>query len=113
MLPYGADETFWVTQSPAIRLTSPFQPPWGVLPTRVQSIPSLMEKFRAEVARVSQAPVWDKPFLLERVAQVGRILAAADKTPRLQADIDRFNTHRPAVERFINGGGTTIVLQKK
>jgi hypothetical protein len=112
LLPYGADEVFWVTQSPAIRLSSPLQAPWGVLPTRVQADPVLMERFKAEVKRVSQAPVWDQPALLERVAQVGRILAAAEKTPRLEADIARFNTHRPAIEKFITTGGTTSALPK-
>jgi hypothetical protein len=50
--------------------------------------------------------VWDKKALLDRLAQVERILATAPATGRSAADMKRFQEYRPTVEAFINVGGT-------
>jgi spore coat protein H len=106
-IPHGADESFWATGSAITRLSGPYHPPWSQLARKVSSVPALFEKYQAEVARVSQAPVWDEAALLERVAQVGRILATAERKGRTAGDISRFESNRKIVEDFIRSRGTT------
>ena len=106
MIPYGADSAFWATAQ-ITKLRSPFQTPRSALGRRVQSDPALAQTFAAELARVGREPVWDKKVLLDRLEQVGRILAAAPKTGRTMADVERFRNYRPVIEAFINAGGTT------
>src|SRR6188474_215386 len=106
MIPYGADSSFWA-EARITKIRSPFQPARAALPRRVQSIPELAQKFAAEAARVGSEPVWDKKVLLDRLAQVGRILAAAPTTGRTAVDVKRFADYRPVIEAFINAGGTT------
>ena len=106
MIPYGADSSFWaIAQITKIR--SPFQTPRAALARRVQSIPALAERFAAEVARVGREPIWDKKALLDRLAQVDRILATAPKTTRAAADVQKYVSYRPVIETFIKAGGTT------
>ena len=106
MIPYGADSAFWaIAQITKIR--SPFQSPRAALARRIQAIPELAQKFAAEVARVGREPVWDKKVLLDRLAEVDRILATAPKGARTAADVKRFLGYRPVIEAFINAGGTT------
>jgi spore coat protein H len=105
MIPYGADSSFWaIAQITKIR--SPFQTPRAALARRVQSIPALAERFAAEVARVGREPIWDKKALLDRLAQVDRILATAPKTTRAAADVQKYVSYRPVIETFIKAGGT-------
>lgn len=106
MIPYGADSSFWA-EARITKIRSPFQPARAVLPRRVQSIPELAQKFAAEAARVGREPVWDKKVLLDRLAQVDRILSAAPTTGRTAVDVKRFADYRPVIEAFINAGGTT------
>ena len=106
MIPYGADSSFWATAQ-ITKIRSPFQPPRAALARRVQAIPELSRKFAAEVARVGREPVWDKRALLERLAQVDRILQSAPPTARAAADVARFSSYRPVIEAFINAGGTS------
>ena len=106
MIPYGADSSFWA-EARITRIRNPFQPARAVLPRRVQSIPELAQKFAAEAARVGREPVWDKKVLLDRLAQVDRILSAAPTTGRTAVDVKRFADYRPVIEAFINAGGTT------
>jgi spore coat protein CotH len=106
MIPYGADSAFWaIAQITKIR--SPFQPPRAALARRIRAIPELAQKFAAEVARVGREPVWDKKVLLDRLAEVDRILATAPPAARTAADVKRFLGYRPVIEAFINAGGTT------
>lgn len=107
MIPYGADEAFWASATPMTHLASPFQIPYSAFGRKVQSVPALMAKFKAEVARVSQAPIWDEAVLLERVAQVGRLLATAERKGTTAADLARFEANRRIVEDFIRSHGTT------
>ena len=72
----------------------------------MQSIPELAQRFAAEVARVGREPVWDKKVLLDRLAQVDRILSTAPATGRTAVDVKRFADYRPVIEAFINAGGT-------
>jgi spore coat protein CotH len=106
MIPYGADSSFWAIAR-ITKIQSPFQTPRAALARRVQAIPELRQKFAAEVARVGREPVWDKNVLLDRLAAVERILAAAPQTDRSAADVKRFTGYRPVIEAFINNGGTT------
>lgn len=106
MIPYGADSSFWAIAR-ITKIRSPFQTPRAALARRVQSIPALQQKFAAEVARVGREPVWDKKVLLDRLADVGRILAAAPTTGRSAADVQKYTDYRPIIEAFINNGGTT------
>ena len=106
MIPYGADSSFWA-EARITKIRSPFQPARAALARRVQSIPELAQKFAAETARVGTEPVWDKKVLLERLAQVGRLLSTAPTTGRSAVDVKRFTDYRPVVEAFINAGGTT------
>lgn len=106
MILYGADSSFWaIAQITKIR--SPFQTPRAALARRVQSIPALAERFAAEVARVGQEPIWDKKALLDRLAQVDRILATAPQTTRAAADVQNYVSYRPVIEAFIKAGGAT------
>jgi hypothetical protein len=106
MIPHGADSSFWAIAR-ITKLRSPFQPPAAALARRVQSIPDLAKRFAAEVARVGREPVWDKKALLDRLAEVGRVLSSAPGTPRTAADVKKFADYRPVIEAFINAGGTT------
>ena len=105
MIPYGADSSFWA-EARITKVRTPFQPTRASLPRRVQSIPELAQKFAAEVARVGREPVWDKKVLLDRLAQVDRILSTAPTTGRTAVDVKRFSDYRGTVEAFINAGGT-------
>jgi len=106
MIPHGADSSFWAIAQ-ITKLRSPFQPPRATLARRVQSIPELAQRFAAEVARVGREPVWDKKALLDRLGEVGRILASAPTTARAAADVKKFADYRPVIEAFVNNGGTT------
>jgi len=106
MIPHGADSSFWAIAR-ITKLRSPFQTPRAALARRVQSIPELAQKFAAEVARVGREPVWNKKALLDRLAEVARILASAPRTTRAAADVTQFTDYRPVIEAFINAGGTT------
>ena len=105
MIPYGADSSFWA-EARITKIRSPLQSPRAALARRVQSIPELAQTFAAEAARIGREPVWDKKVLLERLAQVGRILATAPATGRTAVDVKRFADYRPVIEAFINAGGT-------
>ena len=105
MIPYGADSSFWA-QAAITKIRTPFRPTRVSLPRRVQSIPELAQKFAAEVARVGREPVWDKKVLLDRLAQVDRILSTAPATGRTAVDVKRFADYRGVIEAFINAGGT-------
>ncbi len=106
MIPYGADSSFWAIAQ-ITKLRSPFQTPRAALARRVQSTPELAKRFAEEVSRVGREPVWDKRVLLERLAQVDRVLSTAPATSRAAADVKRFASYRPTIEAFINAGGTT------
>ena len=106
VIPYGADSSFWA-EARITKIRSPFQTARAALPRRVQSIPELAQRFAAEVARVGREPVWDKKVLLDRLAQVDRVLATAPTTPQAAADVKRFADYRPTIEAFINAGGTS------
>jgi spore coat protein CotH len=105
MIPYGADSSFWA-QARITKIRNPFQRPASALARRVQSTPDLAQRFAAEVERVGRPPVWDKTVLLDRLAQVARILAAAPGDGRAAADVKKFKDYRPVIEAFINAGGT-------
>ena len=105
MIPYGADSSFWA-EAAITKIRSPFRNARAALPRRVQSIPELAQRFAAEVGRVGQGPIWDKKVLLDRLAQVNRILSTAPGTGRTAVDVKRFVDYRPVVEAFINAGGT-------
>ena len=105
MIPYGADSSFWA-EARITKIRSPFQRPAAALARRVQSSPELTQRFAAEVARVGREPVWDKKVLLDRLAQVDRILSTAPATDRSAVDVKRFAGYRPVIEAFINAGGT-------
>jgi spore coat protein CotH len=105
MIPHGADSSFWAIAR-ITKIRSPFQTPRAALARRVQSIPELAQRFAAEVARVGREPVWDEKALLERLAEVARILATAPRTTRAAADVKQFTDYRPIIEVFINAGGT-------
>jgi len=102
-IPYGADSSFWA-EAFITKIRNPLQPTRVALPRRVQSIPELAQRFATEVARVGSAPVWDKKVLLDRLAQVEKILATAPTTGRSAADVKRFFAYRPTIEAFINAG---------
>ena len=104
-IPYGADSSFWA-EARITKIRSPFQTPRASLARRVQSSPELAQRFAAEAARVGREPVWDKKVLLDRLAQVNRILATAPTTGRTAVDVKRFADYRPVIEAFINAGGT-------
>jgi spore coat protein CotH len=106
MIPHGADSSFWAIAN-ITKLRSPYQTPRAALARRVQSIPELKEKFASELARVGSPAVWDKKVLLDRLAQVDRVLATAPKTARTQADVKKFLDYRRVIEAFINNSGTT------
>jgi spore coat protein H len=106
MIPHGADSSFWAIAN-ITKLRTPYQTPRSALARRVQSIPELKERFAKELARVGSPAVWDKKALLDRLAQVDRVLATAPKTARAQADLKKFNDYRPVIEAFINNAGTT------
>jgi spore coat protein H len=106
-IPHGADEAFWATGSPITRLSGPYHAPWSELARKVRSVPALLEKYKVEVARVSQPPVWDEAVLLARVEQVARILATAEKKAPTTFDLEKFARYRPVVEGFIRSQGTT------
>lgn len=105
MIPYGADSSFWA-EARITKIRTPLQRPGAGLARRVQSIPELAQKFAAEAARIGREPVWDKKVLLDRLAQVDRILATAPATDRTAVDVKRFADYRPVIEAFINAGGT-------
>ena len=105
-IPYGADSSFWAEAS-ITKIRNPLQPTRAALPRRVQSTPELAQRFATEVARVGSAPVWDKKVLLDRLAQVEKILATAPTTGRSAADVKRFTAYRPTIEAFINAGVNT------
>ena len=102
-IPYGADSSFWA-EAQITKIRSPFQRARSALPSMVQAIPELAQRFASEVARVGSASVWDKQVLLDRLAQVEKILAAAPTTGRSAADVKRFAAYRPTIEAFINAG---------
>jgi spore coat protein CotH len=104
-IPYGADSSFWA-EAPITKIRSPFQTPRAALARRIQSSPELAQRFAAEAARVGREPVWDKKVLLDRLAQVSRILSTAPTTGRAAVDVKRFADYRPVIEAFINAGGT-------
>ena len=101
MIPYGADSSFWA-EARITKIRSPFQRPAASLARRVQSTPVLAARFAAEVARIGSESVWDKKVLLDRLAQVDRILSNAPTSGRSAADVKRFAAYRPTVEAFIN-----------
>ena len=105
MIPYGADSSFWA-EARITKIRTPLQRPGSALARRVQSIPELAQRFAAETARIGREPVWDKKVLLDRLAQVDRILATAPATGRTAVDVKRFADYRPVIEAFINAGGT-------
>lgn len=104
-IPYGADQSFWST--PGKRIKNALNAPVGRIAVGIRLVPELSQKFIAEVERVGQAPIWDRPALLARVAEVARVLETADKHDRTTRDIARFKSGRDLVETFIEGGGTT------
>jgi hypothetical protein len=106
MIPHGADSSFWAIAQ-ITKLRTPYQTPRAALARRVQAIPELRTRFASELARVGSAAVWDKKALLDRVAEVDRVLATAPKTARTQADVKKFHDYRNVIETFINAGGTT------
>jgi len=106
MIPHGADSSFWA-EAGITKIRTPFQPARAALARRVQATPDLADKFASEVARVGREPVWNKKALLDRVAQVDRLLTSAPKTGRTAADVKRFADYRPVIEAFINAGGTS------
>ena len=103
MIPYGADSSFWA-EARITKIRSPFQRPAASLARRIQSTPELAKRFAAEVARIGSEPVWDKKVLLDRLAQVERILDTAPTTGRSAADVKRFLGYRPTIEAFIDAG---------
>jgi hypothetical protein len=106
MIPYGADSSFWA-EARITKIRSPFQTPRAALARRIQATPELAQRFAAEVARIGREPVWDKRVLLDRLAQVDRILIAAPAMGKTETDVKRFASYRPTIEAFINVGGTT------
>ena len=104
-IPYGADSSFWA-EARITKIRSPFQVPRSALARRVQSSPELAQKFAAEVARVGREPIWHKQVLLDRLAEVGRILATAQATARSAADTKKVAGYRHVIQAFINAGGT-------
>jgi spore coat protein H len=106
LIPHGADEGFGGTNSTIVRISSPYQGPWGALPRRTLQVPELRAKFRAEVERLGRPPVWDAAALLARVDAIGRILETAPRTGRAARDVALFLTNRAHIERFIKAGGT-------
>jgi len=102
-IPYGADSSFWA-EAQITKIRSPFQRARSALPSVVQTIPELAQRFATEVARVGSASVWDKQVLLDRLAQVGKILAMAPATGRSALDVKKFAAYRPTIEAFINAG---------
>jgi spore coat protein CotH len=107
LIPHGADEAFWATGTAITKLSGPFHPPYAALARTVRAVPALLDKYRAEVTRISSPPVWDEAALLERVAQVGRLLATAERKGQTAIDISRFESYRRVVEGFIRSHGTT------
>ena len=105
-IPHGADESFSGTNSTIVKISTPLQSPWGMLPRRLLQVPELRAKFRAETERVSRPPIWDQSFLLGRVAQIAKILGEAERTGRAARDISLFEANRAQIERFIKSGGT-------
>ena len=106
MVPHGADSSFWAIAN-ITKLRTPYQTPRAALARRVQAIPELRQKFSSELARVGSPAVWNKKVLLDRLAQVERVLASAPRSARAQADVKKFHDYRPVIEAFINAAGTT------
>jgi len=107
LIPHGADEAFWATDTPITRLQSATQTPQSVFARKVRAVPQLESRFLSEIARVGREPVWHRQILLARVAQAARILATAQRTGRTAEDLRLFERNRAVVEAFINAGGTT------
>jgi hypothetical protein len=106
LIPHGADQSFGAT-GPTFALSSPYQPTRAVLTNRFRSVPALLEKYRAEVTRVSQPPVRGRGALLARVEQIARLLGAAERVGRTASKIACFEVSRPIIEAFIRRHGTT------
>ena len=106
MIPHGADSSFWAIAN-ITKLRSPYQTPRSALARRIQAIPELRQKFAGELARIGGPDVWNKKALLDRLAQVDRILSTAPNTARTQADVKKFHDYRQVIEAFINAAGTT------
>lgn len=107
IIPHGADAAFWATEFSMFRLANPYQTPPALLTRKILGVPALQAKYKAELVRISSAAVWDETALLERVAQVGRLLATAERTGQTASDIARFEANRATVEAFIRSHGTS------
>jgi spore coat protein CotH len=102
LIPYGTDQAF--RGSSGFRGWA-YERPQSALVRRMLSVPDLVNRYHAEVARVGREPVWNQNVLLDRIDLVARILQGAERSGRTGADVARFFSTRPAIERLIRGGG--------
>lgn len=110
LFPHGADQAFWCPfpGQEINRLEDTFQiAEDGQTGKKARAVPELDRKFRAEVARIGSAPIWDVNFMLGRVAHLEKLLAAAPRTGLAAKDIASFQKYRPILEAFIKAGGTS------
>jgi spore coat protein CotH len=108
LFPHGADESFWATGTAITRIMSATQSAGSTTGKKLRAVPELDARWKAEIARIGAAPVWDQTALLARVEQVAKIFATATSTGRTATDLALFDKHRPIIEAFIKAGGTSM-----
>jgi hypothetical protein len=74
------------------------------LAQKVLAVPALAQQFQEEVDRIGRRPVWDQKVLLDRVADVARILGTVESSGRTGSDVARFASYRSFVESYIKSG---------
>jgi len=99
-IPWGADQTLGGASG---RWRGNMQPS-SFLAQKVLTVPELEKQFRDEVDRIGRRPVWDQKVLLDRVAEVARILGTVDPSGRTGSDVARFTNYRGSVESYIKSG---------
>ena len=101
-IPYGTDQTFggsngfsgWGRERPQ-----------SMLVRQMLNVPQLANRYRDEMARIGREPVWNKQLLLDRVANVDKLLQKVERSGRTGDDISRFMTNRPRIDSLIRAGG--------
>ncbi|MEO7191006.1 MAG: CotH kinase family protein [Vicinamibacterales bacterium] len=101
-IPYGADQAFG---GPSADPSPSQEPPMSMLVKRLVAAPGLLQRVQTEASRMRREPVWNQRALLQRLKQVGEILAGAGTTGRTGSDVERFLRNRGTMVALIRSGG--------
>lgn len=100
-IPYGTDQAFAALAGIGF---GRMPRPQSDLVARMLEVPILTQRLNAEVDRIGREPVWNQAVLMERVADVAKILSTAETTGRTANDVGRFGSMRPIIENIIRSG---------